>query len=239
MWEMIGNLFRGGVSAASDVAKGGEDLFMGSKGSKAAVPKAARPSVVQRVKRFFTRDPAKIQEYEAYRKTHPTEPMSPAKKLYHDIGEIGGQTWGIDNLTSRFSSSMPTYSEMINVKVYGQRWAKIDDLYILAMSLLVCAGASTVRRLWVGDQAIRCTIDRTGKFVEVEFQQVLGGLIQRALRLSLPPVLPSCSSTIRAGSTMSCRSWPSRWRSSTCRTSSRPVHSSKSVAATSTIATAA
>lgn len=111
---------------------------------------------------------------------HPGDPKfiarSPLGAATHRMAEVGQASWGIDSIASRFNSTAPTYMETITVKVYGQRWARVSDLYVLAMTIVV---ARTNGSLWLGGQAVRCTIDVTGKYVEVEFQQTTRGIAER------------------------------------------------------------
>ncbi len=122
-----------------------------------------------------TRDPLAVAKHKAKPKKFPL-PRTPLGSAVHGMAEFGNASWGIDSIASRFNSSAPTFMESVTVKVYGQRWALIEDLYVLAMCIVV---ARVDGRSWQGGQGVRCVIDVTGKYVEVEFQQTKRGIAER------------------------------------------------------------
>jgi hypothetical protein len=91
------------------------------------------------------------------------------------LERLGLAMWGLDALKGRYDRAAPTFIETLQVNVQGQRWATVEDLYILAMCVVVDLVDG---RNWQGGQGVRCLIDRTAKYVEVEFQQTKQGLAE-------------------------------------------------------------
>jgi hypothetical protein len=93
--------------------------------------------------------------------------------LLHAAGDIGQAMWGLDTALTRFEGQFSAFTEVVTVRVWGQRWASITNLYVLALSLFASCGPW---RRFVGGEGINVNIDRTGKFIELEFQRLQGGL---------------------------------------------------------------
>lgn len=91
--------------------------------------------------------------------------------------------WGLDLIAGRLDTMFPQFVESVSIRVWGQRWATVEDLYVLGMSLLVSAvdGAH-----WWGDQHIRCSINRTAKYVEIDFIQSKRGMVDNLSSLAEP-----------------------------------------------------
>lgn len=93
----------------------------------------------------------------------------------HHAGNVGQALWALDQASARFAANFSQYTETITIRVYGQRWARIVDLYTLSLCLLT-SSSITLRQRFSGGEGLNVVIDRTGKYVELEFQRNLRGM---------------------------------------------------------------
>lgn len=100
---------------------------------------------------------------EAYEKLH-APPKQQREGLASRALNIG---WTIDTWEQRLSGMFPRYAESIHISVSGRRDATIQNMYLLAMALLVGAWQKGVYSK--AAESIRVQIDRTGKSVTIDW----------------------------------------------------------------------
>lgn len=86
--------------------------------------------------------------------------------------------WALDSWSNRFGSMYPRFSETIQITVHGRRTSHNEDLYVLALGLLTAVWRFGSQSIF--NEAIKVTIDRTGKTVQLEFNAGFQGVLALA-----------------------------------------------------------